>query len=368
MGASANYFKIGVFTLCGLALIVVMIVALGVGQVLEDHVYMETYFDSSVQGLSKGAPVKFRGVQLGTVDAIDLVGNHYTLDRSDPLERRMLRYVYVKISLTSDEQLSRVNQDELKRRMELLGNEGMRVRLAAQGITGLAYLEADFLENSGPPPDLPPEWKASSKYTYIDSAPSTMAQLADSLVSILGDLKKVPFDEIGRNLEKLLSTLDQTIEGAQVDDLSHEILGILRRIRQVLEKPEVEKLADDAATTMSDIRQLVEELRPDVKKLEKKVSSAVEHIAKLAVDVRKLVGSPEMSAVFHELPGASAQLKNILHRLNRVVSSNEGNINKVLRNLTRLSDSLNRVAQDALKYPSHTLFGELPPRRKETPE
>ena len=42
MGASANYFKIGVFTLCGLALIVVRIVALGVAQVLDDHVYMET--------------------------------------------------------------------------------------------------------------------------------------------------------------------------------------------------------------------------------------------------------------------------------------------------------------------------------------
>ena len=359
MSASPNYFKIGLFTLTGVALIVVMIVVLGVGSFLERPEYLETYFDKSVQGLSVGAPVKFRGRTMGTVAEINLVGNRYPeLDNNNPAERIARRYVYVLINVKGDKHLSERTDEELKREWNALSAEGIRIRLAAQGITGLAYLEADFVD--GADDSMPIYWEPV--HSYIPSVPSTMSRLTDSLVDILADLRSVPFHEIGDNLKKLLETLDTTTRDAQIDDLSVEVLGILRRIREIVEKPAVDRLAEDAATTMADIRGLVEALRPEVEDLEKKIDTAVARIGELAMDVKAIVASDEIKALLRELPGASAQLKLTLQRLGRIVGTNENNINAMMRNLKIVSDNLQKVSTDLKEYPAQFLFGESPHR------
>ena len=72
MSAKANYFKIGVFILSAAALAVVGVIVLGAGALFEKKIIMETYFDESVQGLGIGAPVKYRGVTVGSVEHIGL--------------------------------------------------------------------------------------------------------------------------------------------------------------------------------------------------------------------------------------------------------------------------------------------------------
>jgi ABC-type transporter Mla subunit MlaD len=359
MSSSVSYFKIGLFTLTGVTLIVVMIVALGVGAALQQPEYLETYFDDSVQGLAVGAPVKFRGRKMGTVAKINLVGNRYPeLDNDNPAERTARRYVYVLISVEGDKDLSRRTEEELKREWTSLSKEGIRIRLAAQGITGLAYLEADFVDNVEAA--LPIYWEPV--HSYIPSVRSTMSRLTDSLVDILASLRNVPFREIGDNLKRLLETLDATTRDAKVDDLSVEVLAILRRIREIVEKPGVDTLAENAANTMSDIRGLVEALSPEIKSLEKKLGTAVERIGVLANDVHDLVSSDEVKMLLKELPGASVQLKLTLQRLSRVIGTNENNINTVMRNLKIVSDNLQKISVDLREYPAQVLFGEEPHR------
>ena len=83
MSAKAHYFKIGVFMLSGITLAVLAVIILGAGALFKKKFMMETYFDESVQGLSVGAPLKYRGVTIGSVEHIGFVRNDYKTELSD---------------------------------------------------------------------------------------------------------------------------------------------------------------------------------------------------------------------------------------------------------------------------------------------
>ena len=72
MSANASYFKIGLFVILGSLLIVTAIVIFGAGAIFQEYIYVESYFEDSVQGLSVGSPMKFRGVDVGQVSEIGL--------------------------------------------------------------------------------------------------------------------------------------------------------------------------------------------------------------------------------------------------------------------------------------------------------
>ena len=61
---------IGGFVVGALALLVIAVIAFGSGQLFRKTREFVLYFDSSVNGLRIGAPVKFRGVEIGSVKDI----------------------------------------------------------------------------------------------------------------------------------------------------------------------------------------------------------------------------------------------------------------------------------------------------------
>jgi ABC-type transporter Mla subunit MlaD len=59
--------RIGIFLLSGVLLMVAILFFLGLSDIFKDKVVIMTHFQESVQGLTVGSPVKFRGVQVGAV-------------------------------------------------------------------------------------------------------------------------------------------------------------------------------------------------------------------------------------------------------------------------------------------------------------
>ena len=57
----ANKYKLGIFVLTGIGLLIIGLFMLGLSESLKPKINFMTYFDESVQGLEIGSAVKFRG-------------------------------------------------------------------------------------------------------------------------------------------------------------------------------------------------------------------------------------------------------------------------------------------------------------------
>src|SRR5262245_8040268 len=131
-----SYFKVGLFVIAASVIAVIGVILLGVGSVFEKNTLVETYIDESVQGLDVGSPVKFRCVPSVKVEKLSLTSAEYGTRK---------RYVLVRAGIAQkllDVPLGDPNSAGFKLEVE----RGLRLRLAAQGLTGVAYLEADYAD------------------------------------------------------------------------------------------------------------------------------------------------------------------------------------------------------------------------------
>src|SRR5690606_29524638 len=112
---------------------------LSVGLKSESYKLYEVFMDESVSGLSKSAPVKYNGVEVGMVKDISL----------DPQRPDVVRLI---LQVKSDTPIT----------------ENTRAVLDTQGLTGIAYLGL----NGGKPGAPPLVRKRGQEYPVIESAPS----------------------------------------------------------------------------------------------------------------------------------------------------------------------------------------------------
>ena len=68
-------FWIGIFVVSMMLLFVAMLFSFGLASRLTPKVQLETYFPESVQGLTVGAEVKYKGVPIGNVRSIAIRGS-----------------------------------------------------------------------------------------------------------------------------------------------------------------------------------------------------------------------------------------------------------------------------------------------------
>ena len=215
----ASYFKIGLFIIVGTIIAVLGVVALGVGTIFQKKILVETYIDESVQGLDVGSPVKFRGVPVGKVETISLTSAEYPTKR---------RYVLVRIGLTTkifQAPLSDAGSPSFVAEVE----KGLRVRLVSQGVTGAAYIEADYQDPTRNPP-LEIDWQP--RYPYVPSSLSRITQLSESLDKILRSVETIDIGRLVGGLEKSLLTITKVAEGANFDKLGGEASAFLTEVRE----------------------------------------------------------------------------------------------------------------------------------------
>jgi phospholipid/cholesterol/gamma-HCH transport system substrate-binding protein/paraquat-inducible protein B len=340
MSAKANYFKTGVFILSALTLGVIAIVVLSKGQWFEHVMYWETYFDESVQGLAVGSPIKYRGVQLGTVDAIEFVRDVYgpELGKEDLL--RYGRYVLVRGTATPPPRATDV-EEELQRGGMIAA--GLRVRLASQGVTGLVYLEADYL-NPKESPALEVPWKPRT--TYLPSARSTVSVLSTALQNIARDLEKADIHSIARDLDSLVLEVTNSVKEANVQVLSSqtghvltEFQGIAQQVRRLVENRDFKSIISDAARTVEGTKDLVAELSQAAKQI------------KVASD---------------KFPDTSARLERSVRRIDMLLANKSQDIEETVENLRAVSENLRELTDHAKRYPAQVFLGEPPPRAGST--
>lgn len=342
----AAYFKIGLFIILGTIIGVLGVIALGVGTIFEKKVMVETYIDESVQGLDVGSAVKFRGVQVGKVETISLTSAEYATKR---------RYVLVRIGLTTKIFQAPLAQDGMPSFMGEV-EKGLRVRLASQGVTGAAYLEADYQDPARNPP-LEIDWQPV--YPYVPSTLSRITQLSDSVEKILRSMESVDVGRLVDGLEKSLLTITKVAEGANFDKLGAQANAFLtevrdtnRQIKELIGGSDVRSAFKDGAAAAKTAREIIDSAEKPLKQLLADLPQATDSVNKLI----KRVDS--MSA---DLPETSAQLRQSLRRLNRLLASQQQEIHTTIDNIRAISGNVKELSEESKRYPAQTLFGAPPP-------
>jgi paraquat-inducible protein B len=166
------------------------------------------YFSESVRGLEKGAPVDFRGVNLGEVHSVDI-----EFDRATKTVR-----IPVLVRLYPDRLLQREVRhtpkvDQLERRdvVDAMIARGLRAQLRTGSLlTGQLYVALDFFPHAKP---VQVDWAAAPP--TIPTVPGSLTNLETTLTSVVDKLDKIPFEAIAKDLQVALRQLDSALKAAE---------------------------------------------------------------------------------------------------------------------------------------------------------
>ncbi|MGH8800834.1 MAG: MlaD family protein, partial [Casimicrobiaceae bacterium] len=248
MSRQANYFKLGLFVIGGIAVAVVLLLIVGTGSLLRSRTTIETYFNESVQGLDVGSKMKYRGVTIGAVTKISFTYVEY--EQNLPMSQRK-RYVLVEAQIEPGLVGGKVARDIATPEATALEvARGLRVHLAPQGITGTNYLELDYVDM--PAPVLQIDWKPDN--IYIPSTPSTVQTFVAAATEIVDRLHRLDIEGIVANLNRLLVTANDRIGAIDAGALSQHADRTLGKMDRTLDGIASRKISDEAVGLLAELR------------------------------------------------------------------------------------------------------------------
>jgi len=344
-----SYFKIGIFVISAVVIGIIGVVVLGVGTIFQKKSIVETYIDESVQGLDVGSPVKFRGVPVGRVEQISLTSAEYATRRE---------YVLVRVSISSNILPFPVNDPRSPQLKQAL-DRGFRIRIAPQGLTGVAYLEADYLEPERNPP-LEIDWQP--EYPYIPSTRSRITQLSEAVERILRNFSDIDIAQLSQTIDKSIVAITKLAENANLDKIGAQANALLSELRQtnrqintLVSNPELKTAVADVSASAGRARQILE-------RAEKPINQMLTDLPQATESLNRLVKRLDSAA--SDLPQTSTELRQTIQRMNRLLANQQRDIEKTMDNLRAVSENMKEVTENSKKYPSQVLFGAPPPPSK----
>lgn len=201
MPGQASKFKIGLFVVTGLLLMVTVFVWLGASRYFEDSKMVVAYFTESVQGLESDSPVKYRGVPVGRVKAIRMAPDAKLIEVTMSLNRNF-----------------RVNDD-------------LGVKINLLGLTGQKYLEMDNFR----PDQLrePISLEFSPRYPVIPTYPSDIREIGNALENLFQKVKGVELERVTNNLIRISSRLEKMLADPRIDNTLVDASEAIREIKEV---------------------------------------------------------------------------------------------------------------------------------------
>jgi paraquat-inducible protein B len=343
VSGETRYFRLGLFLLLGLVLAVAVILVLGAGELFRAQTLAETYMNQSVQGLDTGSAVKFRGVKVGEVKRIGFTSSIYEQDQ--PIDQRK-GYVYVLMALYPDAFGTR--QLPTAEVIRTLVERGLRFRMSMAGITGVGYLELDFVDPAQNPP-LALGWQP--RHLYVPSAPSTVTQMLRNAQDFLGKLDRIDFESLVRNLNVLVSDIDRAVNDIEMKKLAGDASATIAATRQaidridgILRSPGVQTSIENVAAATGRLRKLLEEPALD---------GAPKDAAQALAALRAFAESGELQRTLDDM-------QRLLRSVEGLVDANQPALAASLENVREITDNLRELTAWVKSYPAGALLSEPP--------
>jgi len=275
MSKPVNPAVIGGFTIGALALLVLALMIFGAGQELNaDKVKYVVFFDSSLNGLEIGAPVKMQGVKIGQVTDISL--------QVDTKRAKLFKPVVLEIDRTSFSDFSgqalpkHPSFKELKEGRDRLVKLGMRARLEMQSLlTGLLYVDLNLY------PDKEPVFVglAHDHLLEVPGVPTTTDEIKNTAEDFMNKLRKMPLDRIVRDLADSLTEVKTLLASEDIKKsraAMADTLIELDKATKTLNK-NLGPLLQNTDKTVIDTNLLIQDTQAMIQDLRKQLPEIMQH-------------------------------------------------------------------------------------------
>lgn len=305
---SFQKIKIGLFVIGGLALLIAILFFLGMTDIFTNKATVQTFFSESVQGLTVGSAVKYRGVPIGNVTKISIRVTDKLVQVDMAVELEHFVSGGEKGQQRSD--FRRFFQSELE--------QGMRCRLEYAGITGMRYIDFDYFATPGQTLPDPPAGMLEPGTLYIPAVPSPFRDILKAIGTSLDRISRIRFEEISDGLERSLSELSGLLGDPALK-------STIVRINDAAENLELGSRTLSRVFSEERLNRLMTVLEEDLDNVNKLTGQLIRETrdAKL----------PESAAAFRDASNAISfsqdELANTLTKLNQTLDA-----------LTELADSL----------------------------
>jgi paraquat-inducible protein B len=287
-----------------------------------------------VNGLRTGAPVKFKGVEIGTVKDVRL-----QVERDMAFDR-----IPVIIEVDLQKMISRGGTVEIAERPEAfrdaIVHRGLRGQLLMESlVTGLLYVGLDFFP--GTPLNLAQQADGRYKYQEIPVTPTVFEQAQDAVSQVISKLEETDFKALAQSLER-------TVTG----------------VNNLVNSPELQLILKRAAQTLPKIDETITAARKAVDTIDGSVASLGDNFAQTSDAARQMLQQAELTLKSADgaLQSAEAAMINI-GSISDPDSATFYQLAASLREVSTAARSLRMLANSIERNPRALLFG-----KPETPE
>ena len=277
MSKPVNPYTIGAFLVGSLVLIISAILIFGGGQLLKNKSQYVIYFDSALNGLNIGAPVKLQGVQIGTVKEISI-----ELDKN---ATRITKPVVIEIDsemvLDSGGHPFKMasSLEQRQQNAKQLIDAGIKAQLQSQSLlTGLLYVEFNFYRNE-------PLHLTGLNYKdlpELPAVPTTADQIKNTADELIMKFRQLPIEDI---VKDLAATLKEIREIATSDELKKNRVALAKTLSQTERlvaslnqnlSPLLVNMNGTVVDTRAMVQEFTHEMRPVLLSTEKTLNAATD--------------------------------------------------------------------------------------------
>lgn len=331
MSKQANPLAIGAFLVGALTLLTVGIMIFGGNDFFKDKNRFVIFFDSALNGLNVGAPVKLQGVQIGNVKEISLV--------MDTKTGRVFKPVVIEIDpeLLLDTSGNHLNvtlgRQHVREQAQRLIEVGLKARLETQSLlTGLLYVDLNFYHEK-------PVTLVNLNYKNLPelpSVPTEVDEIRNTADEILNRVRQLPLEEVMRNLS---DTLQET--------------------RSLLKSDDTKKSLAALSQSLEETQKLVATLNRQVGPLISNVNGAVVETRTTLQDFNKQM-LPVLKAADHSLTAATRVLEQSQTTLIAVetFATPDSPLGQALIEMRNASRSLKDLTESLERHPEAIIYGK----------
>ncbi len=270
MSKRASPALIGSFVVGAITLVIVIVVLVGAGRLFHKTQSFILYFKGDVNGLKVGAPVKFRGIEIGTVTNILI--NVSDVERWDtPVDKFRIPVIIELDEARFREKGARprlANREILK----LLIDRGLRAQLRMESfLTGMLYVTLDMF------PDTPVELvgEPTVQYPEIPTIPRSIEEAQAAAHRILKTLDRVDFAKLMESITNITTGLDKLVNAPE--------------LKTTLQS--VNKAVENLHVTITSFRETAYEIKGNIGPIATKLNSAADSADAAIKEARGTIAS-----------------------------------------------------------------------------